>query len=175
MPARRNIYKILNSGVVSVVRSYAVSAFQTTSKKKPDSFGTADIPISTPIPTATPPWRKSTTGQPKMAKAAKKTTTSTATKSASRVRWPMVKVICCGTANTLLGAVWKRMNASIGTRISRSDFKTSIMMKRLGCTITWCVITSLMRVGLWIRIRLGCWVVITFIGLRRMRRHGWTH
>ena len=36
--------------MVSVVRSYAVSAFQTTSKKKPDSFGTADIPISTPIP-----------------------------------------------------------------------------------------------------------------------------
>ena len=37
------------------------------------------------------PWRKSTTGQPKAAKADNKPTTSTATKSASRERWPMTK------------------------------------------------------------------------------------
>ena len=49
-------------------------------------FGTADIPISTPIPTATPSWPKSAIGQPKTVKAASKPTTSTATKSASRER-----------------------------------------------------------------------------------------
>jgi len=58
---------------------------------KPASFGTANIPISTPIPKAMNPWRKSTTGQPKAAKADNKPTTSTATKSASRERWPMTK------------------------------------------------------------------------------------
>ena len=30
----------------------------------------------------------------------------------------------------------KKMNASIGTRISRSDCKISIMMKRQGCITT---------------------------------------
>ena len=46
-----------------------------------DSFGTTDIPISTPIPTATTLWRKSAIGQPKAVKAASKPTTSTTTKS----------------------------------------------------------------------------------------------
>ena len=60
-----------------------------------------------------------------------------------------------GTANTPLGVVRKRTSGFIRMHISRSDFKTSIMMKRLGCTITWCVITSLRRGVLWIRTRLG--------------------
>ena len=50
---------------------------------------TVDIPISTPIPTATNLWHRYAIGQPKMAKAANKPITSTATKSASCVRWPI--------------------------------------------------------------------------------------
>ena len=71
--------------------------FQTTSKTKPASFGTAatsckkstrtaDIPISTPTQIPTNRWRKSAIGQPKTAKNANKPTTSTATKSASQER-----------------------------------------------------------------------------------------
>ena len=41
---------------------------------------TADIPISTPIPTVTNPWHRSTTGPTKKVKATNKPTTSTATK-----------------------------------------------------------------------------------------------
>ena len=67
-------------------RTHAASASQTTSKRKPDSFGTADIPISTPIKIPTNRWRKFAIGQPKTAKANRKSTTSTVTKSASRVR-----------------------------------------------------------------------------------------
>ena len=55
-------------------------------KKKPDLFGTAGIPISTPIPTVTNLWRRYATGQPKKAKTANKPTTSTATKSTSHAR-----------------------------------------------------------------------------------------
>ena len=55
--------------------------FQTASKRKLDSFGTADIPISTPIPTTTSPWHRFAIGQPKTEKASNKPTTSTATKS----------------------------------------------------------------------------------------------
>ena len=61
--------------------------FQTTSKKKPDLFGTAatscrksnrtaDIPISTPIQIPTNPWRRYAIGQPHTAKAANKPTTA---------------------------------------------------------------------------------------------------
>ena len=55
---------------------HAVFAFQTTSKRKPDSFGTADTPISTPIPTAANFWYRSETGQPKTEKTDNKPTTA---------------------------------------------------------------------------------------------------
>ena len=55
---------------------HAVFAFQTTSKRKPDSFGTADTPRSTPISTATNFWYRSETGQPKTEKTDNKPTTS---------------------------------------------------------------------------------------------------
>ena len=87
--------------------THAVSAFQTASKRKPDSFGTAatsckksnwtaDIPISIPILTATNPWHSSATGPTKTAKADNKPTTSTATKSTSHARLPIRMAIWFG-------------------------------------------------------------------------------
>ena len=71
--------------------------FQTTSKTKPASFGTAatsckkstrtaDIPTSTPTKIPTNRWRKSAIGQPKKAKTDSKPAISIATTSASRAK-----------------------------------------------------------------------------------------
>ena len=54
----------------------ASSTTKTASKRKLDSFGTADIPISTPIPTTTSPWHRFAIGQPKTEKASNKPTTA---------------------------------------------------------------------------------------------------
>ena len=54
----------------------ASSTTKTASKRKLDSFGTADIPISTPIQIPTNPWRRFAIGQPHTAKAANKPTTA---------------------------------------------------------------------------------------------------
>ena len=81
----------LGQDITKKLRSSKVH-FQTASKRKPDLFGTAatscrkstqtvDIPISTPIQIPTNPWRRyATTPMPK-AKANRKSTTFTATKS----------------------------------------------------------------------------------------------
>ena len=78
---------------------------QTASKRKLDSFGTADIPISTPIPTTTSPWHRFAIGQLKTVKADNKSITSTATKSASRESWPIRTATSCGLANTSHGKI----------------------------------------------------------------------
>lgn len=54
----------------------ASSTTKTASKRKLDSFGTADIPISTSIPTTTSPWHRFAIGQPKTEKASNKPTTA---------------------------------------------------------------------------------------------------
>ena len=116
------------------------------------------------------PWRKSMTGQPKKWKSINKPTTFTATKSASRVRWPMMKLIWFGSVTIPARVVWKRTGGFIRMRISRLDCRTNTSMKRLGCTITRYAITSLMRVGLWIRSRLDCGEGRIYMLLRRIRR-----
>ena len=91
--------------------------FQTASKRKLDSFGTAatsckksnwtaDIPISIPILTATNPWHSSATGPTKTEKAANKPTTSTATKSTSHARLPIRTAIWFGLGIIMVGANW---------------------------------------------------------------------
>ena len=75
---------------------------QTTSKKKPDLFGTAatscrksnrkaDIPISTPIQIPTNPWRRYATTPMPREKANRKSTTFTAIKLAFQEKWLMIK------------------------------------------------------------------------------------
>ena len=80
----------------------------------------------------------------------------------------------CGTANTPPGVVWKRMRGFIRMHISRLDCKTSIPTVKLDCITTSSGITSLMRGGLWIRIRLDWWVGKIYISLHWTYKDGTT-
>lgn len=101
-------------------------------------------------------------------------TTSTTIKSAYRKRRPISTAIFCGTENTPPWVVWKSTSGFTRMCINRLDCKTSIMMKKPGCTTTWCVITSLRRVGLWIKFRLDWWVGKFYISLHWTNKDGTT-
>ena len=136
---------------------------QTASKRKLDSFGTADIPISTPIPTTTSPWYRFAIGQPKTEMASNKPTTSTAIKSAFRVRWLIAKANWFDSGIITAGANWRTKPTHPELLTNPSNCKTSIAIARRGWITTYSGIMHLIRVGLWIRIRLGYLEMSIFI------------
>ena len=106
--------------------------------------------------TATTPWRKSAIGQPKTVKAAKKPTTSTATKSASREMTDKDGNLLWFYNYTGWGCLKEE------TKVKDSDTtpfacRISIPTLRRGCITTSSCIISRMRGGLLIRTRFDWW------------------
>ena len=86
------------------------------------------------------------------AKVNRKSTTSTATKSEFHLKWSTGSAGCCSSSTTTAGADSTARRIS-PARTSRSGCRTSILMRRRGCTITFIGITSRIWAGLSTRIR----------------------
>ena len=84
-----------------------IRSIPISSGTEPDYFRNtptkATIPISVPTKIPANHWHRYTTAP--MPKTGNRLTTSTATKSAYRKRWPASTAICCGTADTPPGIV----------------------------------------------------------------------